>query len=779
MDPSHDTPSSHGMNTPGSNDAAAARDPRAVVPFVPSDDAASGARPPESIGSWVVRNGLVLLVLALLLWFCIAQGFVPEKIFALAKVVLGLGLVIFIHELGHFLVAKWCDVHVETFSIGFGPPIPGCVFRRGETTYMIALFPLGGYVKMVGEGPEEESEDDPRSFKNKPVWQRMAIISAGVTMNVLLAFVFFVYVFLTHGAARWPGVIDHVEPGSPAWVEGMRSGDVIYWYGNKGPRPYFNDILPVTMNSKKDEPIQIAFGPPGLPEEKWHRDTIVARREKEDSRPVIGIVPAYQLKLFAGKMRKGPELPAYYHSAAAKAAPAFQFDDLIVGTSDPQDLDQVIPLPLDPRCIPEDPDHFDYFEFRRRLHQMAGKEITIQVRRKNFAEPINIRVPPAYTWTLGMQMPMGKITAVRKGSPAEKADLDPNHYDYSIEKLKLTDASGQSIEYPGEIKDPLRLPDALERWAANHTGQKTATLVLGKSVVNPPASSSEPGNHPALEHITLTLPWEDGWYDGNEGSVSLSTPVAIGGLGIAYRVNTTVESVEAGSPAEKAGVLKNDKIVGFRFFEAGKKVTDEAKPHKSWTDLKPDQWAAVFNQLQYVDIPSLQVRVEREDGSTHEITIEAKEDKDWPRDDRGLLFQPDQRLQKADNLGQALAMGVNETWNFTSQIFGNLRAIVTGRVSVGNVMGPLGIAQTAFGLAGEDFNQFLIFLGIIGVNLAVINFLPIPVLDGGHMVFLIYEWIRGKPAPETVRVAATYVGLAAILSLMVLVIYLDVRRNWG
>jgi regulator of sigma E protease len=94
-------------------------------------------------------------------------------------------------------------------------------------------------------------------------------------------------------------------------------------------------------------------------------------------------------------------------------------------------------------------------------------------------------------------------------------------------------------------------------------------------------------------------------------------------------------------------------------------------------------------------------------------------------------------------------------------------------------MGPIGIAQTAFGLAGEDFDQFLIFLGIIGVNLAVINFLPIPVLDGGHMAFLIYEWVRGKPAPEGVRVAATYIGLAAILALMVLVIYLDVRRNLG
>src|SRR5438045_1400968 len=98
-------------------------------------------------------------------------------IYAVGTMALGLGLVIFIHELGHFLAAKLCDVHVETFSIGFGPPILGiCAFRRGETYYKIAWFPLGGYVKMLGEGSDDEgAEEDPRSFMNKSVGQRMVI----------------------------------------------------------------------------------------------------------------------------------------------------------------------------------------------------------------------------------------------------------------------------------------------------------------------------------------------------------------------------------------------------------------------------------------------------------------------------------------------------------------------------------------------------------------------------------------------------------------------------
>jgi len=562
----------------------------------------------------------------------------------------------------------------------------------------------------------------------------------------------------------------------------MRPGDVIYWYGDKGPRPYFNYIVPITTNSKKDEAIRLAFGPPGLPEEKWHWDGIVPRREKDDTRPVIGISPPNELKLWPGKMRTSHELPAYYHSAAAKASPPIHFDDVIVGTTDPQhpkDLDRVAALPPDPRCIPEDLTHFDYFEFRRRMHQLADKEITLQVRRENSVEPINIRVPRAFTWTLGLRMPMGKIAKVRKAYPAANANLDLDHYDYAIESLKVVDSAGQEFRYPEDIKDPLQLPDKLERWASNHSGPKTATLVLSQSVVNPPADAADPGSHPVNEKKTLKLPWEEEWESSNDGAMYLSTPIAIGGLGIAYRVNTTVEAVQPDSPGDRNHVHQNDRIVAFRFFEAGKKVSDEAKPQKNWTDLKPDQWAAVMNQLQYVDFPKLDLRVERADGSTHDVTFDAEEDKNWPRDDRGFLFQPDQRLQKADNLGQALSMGVSETWNFTYQIFGSLRAIFTGRVSVSNLMGPLGIAQTAFSLAGDDFNQFLIFLGIIGVNLAVINFLPIPVLDGGHMVLLMYEWIRGKPAPETVRVAATYVGLAAILSLMVLVIYLDLKRIWG
>jgi len=114
---------------------------------------------------------------------------------------------------------------------------------------------------------------------------------------------------------------------------------------------------------------------------------------------------------------------------------------------------------------------------------------------------------------------------------------------------------------------------------------------------------------------------------------------------------------------------------------------------------------------------------------------------------------------------------------FVRDTYRNLYSIVFGRVSAKTMSGPITIATVSYRFAGEDFWQFLLFLGLISVNLAVVNFLPIPVLDGGHMVFLIYEKIRGKPASEHVRLVATYVGLLLILSLMAFVIYLDIKRR--
>jgi regulator of sigma E protease len=149
----------------------------------------------------------------------------------IAMVAIGLGLVIFFHELGHFAVAKWCDVKVERFSIGFGPIIKS--FKHGETEYALSWIPFGGYVKMLGQDDvdpsqltSEEIALDPRSYSAKPVYQRMGIISAGVIMNIITGMLFFAFAFRL-GVASTPCVVGAAIPGMPAWEAGIQPGDVI------------------------------------------------------------------------------------------------------------------------------------------------------------------------------------------------------------------------------------------------------------------------------------------------------------------------------------------------------------------------------------------------------------------------------------------------------------------------------------------------------------------------------------------------------------------------
>lgn len=142
---------------------------------------------------------------------------------------IALGLLIFVHELGHFLVAKWAGVRVEEFSLGFGPRLLG--FKKGGTDYRISALPLGGYVKMLGEDEDGREVKDPRSFAGKSVGKRALIIACGPFMNFLFAFlimplVFFIGrsepVFLSQQA-----VVMGLRAESPAAVAGLKKGDVI------------------------------------------------------------------------------------------------------------------------------------------------------------------------------------------------------------------------------------------------------------------------------------------------------------------------------------------------------------------------------------------------------------------------------------------------------------------------------------------------------------------------------------------------------------------------
>jgi regulator of sigma E protease len=160
------------------------------------------------------------------------------------RAVIVIGVLILIHELGHFLLARWAGVGVERFSIGFGPVL--LRWRGRETEYCLSAIPLGGYVKMMGEENPLESAtplpwDPAKAFSLKPLWARFLIVFAGPGMNFVLAAVIFMIILATIGRPVWPAAVGRVAEGGPAAAAGLRTGDRITAVGGRSVT-YWEDL---------------------------------------------------------------------------------------------------------------------------------------------------------------------------------------------------------------------------------------------------------------------------------------------------------------------------------------------------------------------------------------------------------------------------------------------------------------------------------------------------------------------------------------------------------
>jgi regulator of sigma E protease len=165
--------------------------------------------------------------------------------------VIVLGILVFVHELGHFLLAKKLGVAVLKFSLGFGPKLIGK--KIGETEYQIAVFPLGGFVKPLGEDPQEavKEEDRPRSLWAQPIWKRALIIGAGPFFNFFLAAALFSCINL-FGIPYYPSKIGEVSPGLPAEQAGLKKGDVVLSIDGEEVKKW-DDLSQIIRNSKGGE----------------------------------------------------------------------------------------------------------------------------------------------------------------------------------------------------------------------------------------------------------------------------------------------------------------------------------------------------------------------------------------------------------------------------------------------------------------------------------------------------------------------------------------------
>ncbi|MFN7728862.1 MAG: RIP metalloprotease RseP [Bdellovibrio sp.] len=183
-------------------------------------------------------------------------GYLQNGLSAFVPFVILLGLLIFVHELGHFAVAKWCGVRVETFSLGFGKKL--LKYKKGDTTYALSLIPLGGYVKMFGDevGADISNEQKKHSFLHKNVWQRIAIVLAGPLMNFFFAIFVLFIVALIGEDARKPSIGD-VPVDSSAYQSGVRSGDNVLSVGGTPVRTW--EEFQHQMNLRIGQVVELAL----------------------------------------------------------------------------------------------------------------------------------------------------------------------------------------------------------------------------------------------------------------------------------------------------------------------------------------------------------------------------------------------------------------------------------------------------------------------------------------------------------------------------------------
>ncbi|HWT78610.1 MAG TPA: site-2 protease family protein, partial [Candidatus Methylomirabilis sp.] len=285
---------------------------------------------------------------------------------------------------------------------------------------------------------------------------------------------------------------------------------------------------------------------------------------------------------------------------------------------------------------------------------------------------------------------------------------------------------------------------------------------------------------------TLTVTPDDTppWTDMPASSDALDVP----GLGLCYAIRPHIAAVAPGSPAARAGLKAGDVISAVtiappRFVEIAKVKGSKSgipapKPETISFDERSPAWIKAFWNLQYSSDTAISMVVNK---GSKPIEIKAEPDPTWFFPSRGLVFMSLVQKLPPQSIAAALRRGWDDTIENIFSIYGTIRNLVLGRLGPRGLAGPIRIVGIAYRTARSSMNELIKFLGILSINLAVINFLPIPPLDGGQMLFLMAEKIRGRPLPESALGAGIVVGLVLVVCLMIFVLFQDVLwsiENW-
>lgn len=713
------------------------------------------------------------IVLADVSWF-LQWGFWT----AAAKAVLGFGIVIFVHELGHFLVAKWCGVKCEKFYVGFDVPIrlgpirlPRALFRKswGETEYGIGIIPLGGYVKMLGQddnpantqreaerirmkgeqaedGPDDASPEkqgasgdqlDPRSYPAKSVPQRTAIISAGVIMNLVFAVIFGMIAY-GMGVSYMPAQVGGTTPGFAAWQVGFRPGDQILQIGRHGKRTehlrFDKDLRVAVAMAGPNRSLEMLIQRHGSGKAEWLEVETSSNLKQLDDWPMIGIQPMPSLTV--GERPQAVVLPQLL------AEPALQTGDRII------------------RVNGQDVQPGDYPILLATLAAQVDEPVVLTVERANQANStgshpqptrLEVTLSPRPMRGVGLAMQMEPIAAIQDGSPAQQAGLQVGDIIQAV--------NGQPVH------DPMKLEHTLRRLA----GQSVQLTVIRR------AGRADPPQ--TLTAVPIAPEQYQRNYQGWE-------PVGCYSLGIAFPLGKVVGYVQPDSPAHRAGLQPGDVVTKADVVVGGGVAADLAKRLKAKdyaVDLEehPRAWPVVWETIQWMpDGAELKLHVRR-DKQTRSVVLQPVREQGWYTSERWLMLSETQRVHRASSVPEAAGLGLRETYEGIMQVLGTLKKLVLNEVKLSKLGGPATILTYAGIEASHGLPRLLVFLTLLSANLAVLNILPIPVLDGGHLLFLLYEGIWGKPPNERIALALTMAGLSFILALMIFVLGMDIYRLAG
>jgi len=811
---------------------------------------------------------------------------------------LGFSLIVFVHELGHFMVAKWADVKVDRFAIGFGREIFG--FTRGETRYSFNILPLGGYVKMLGQedfddkSKELQFGDDPRSFINKPVGRRMAIVSAGVVMNVLFACLVFMVVFLI-GMEAIGTHIGFVEPDSPADRAGLLPGDKIVRINGERMLE-FRDVTMAIQLAPPHEGVEFLVERGGKLQPPVYVKPDYRRPEstRDARRQVIGILYGFSREVmvvspFLDRSREDTphvgdliaevdgttvtdeninqmrDMLAYAHEvyverkdASNPTAPPrrvrVRIEPLVaIWPSDSRDRGSINVLGLGPLMRFDavdasgraslgglevgdtilgfdDVDFPDYAQITRSIRDNPERDVAYVVQKadgrivEGFVRPKRVRFgagtiqalcesvngagiedhdetpeEPPSTAPTGTG-PRAKFAKVRIGGSAARAGI----------------ANGDRIVHLAGIDRP-------------SCGQVNAAIRNAAGRALPVVGLKADGS----TLLTSVVPEESGSLDASYMLVADDV----------LRVGRIVESLAGRpSPAAKAGIPSGSRIlrveekpirtwvelIGLFREHAGTTVSLAYEPPQGGEAVAPFEIPRSLRTLLEVGPearilsidgqPTVTARTGRgmeevhvgyHEGTRSFLTeligrrqvpvayranplspvltahVDVTEDMVDPWLGRitfapSVDIGPETTLLKGANALDAIRIGAHKTYQFILNVYIIIKRMVFSRtIGLESMSGPLGIVSIGGQIARAGLVEFLYFLAIISANLAVINFLPLPIVDGGLMVFLLIEKIKGSPVSLRVQVATQMIGLFLIIGVFLFVTYNDALRLWG